>query len=50
MFGKRACGEDDEGEQFEQRVLSKCGVGHIVVVFTIDFYEEKLDYVLSGVT
>ena len=26
-------------------ILSKCGVGHIVVVFTIDFYEEKLDYV-----
>ena len=25
--------------------MSKYGVGHIVVIFTIDFYEEKLNYV-----
>ena len=29
----------------DKQFLSKYGVGHIVVVFTIDFYEEKLDYV-----
>ena len=30
---------------FEGGTLSKYGVGHIVVVLAMDFYEEKLDYV-----
>ena len=30
--------------------MLKYGVGHIVVVFTIDFYKEKLNYVQVVVT